>query len=157
MSARLRLRSTCLFFIVTGSKALALPNTRTSCASSKLRFRRLFAILNQEKLMALKCDCVIVRRDFDNESAGRRELWLLSPGGSRRSYPLDSVAAERSRAQSSNCNCDGTSVAHMCRVAARVADTTVPGHTQQGWALYGTMFSSAARGRANGFGHKDIN
>ena len=24
--------------------------------------------------MALKCNCVTVRRDFDNESAGRREV-----------------------------------------------------------------------------------
>jgi len=133
MSARLRLRSTCLFFIVMGSKALALPNTRTSCASSKSRFRRLSAILSQERLMALKCNCVTVRRDFDNESAGRRELRLLSPGGSRRSYPLESVAAERSRAQSSNCNRDGTSVAYMCEVAASVANATLPGHTQHGW------------------------
>jgi len=72
-------------------------------------------------------------RDFDNESAGRCELRLLSPGSSRRSYPLESVAAERGRAQSSNCNRDGTSVAHMCEVAARVANTTLPGHTQHGW------------------------
>ena len=133
MSARLRLRSTCLFFIVTGSKALAMPNTRTSCASSKPRFRRLFAILNLERLMVLKCNCVTVRRDFDNESAGRRELLLLSPGGTRRSYPLESVAAERSGAQSSNCNRDGTSVAYVCEVVASVANTALPGHTQQGW------------------------
>ena len=133
MTARLRLRSTSLFFIVTGSRALALPNTRTSCASSKSRFRRLSAILSQERLMALRCDCVIVRRDFDNESAGRRELRLASPGGSRRGYPLESLAAERSRTQSSNCNRDGTSVAYMCEVAARVANTTLPGHTQHGW------------------------
>ena len=28
--------------------------------------------------MALKCNCVIVRRDFDNESAGRREVLFPS-------------------------------------------------------------------------------
>ncbi len=60
------------------SKALALPNTRTSCASSKSRFRRLFAILNQKRLMALKCNCVTVRHDFDNVSAGRREVLFPS-------------------------------------------------------------------------------
>src|SRR5258708_12138091 len=50
-------RSTCLFFIATGGKALALPNTRTSCASSKSRFPSLFPILNQQPLMAPTCHC----------------------------------------------------------------------------------------------------
>src|SRR5258708_7660672 len=89
MNEQLRPRSTCLFFIATGSKALVLPNTRKSCASSKSRFRRLFAILNQERLMALKCNCVTVRRDFDNESAGRREVLFPSFPD-----PVDAQASE---------------------------------------------------------------
>jgi hypothetical protein len=67
----------CLFFIATASKALALPNARAKCVLLNPRFPGLFAILNQKKLMAPKCRSVTVRRDFDNESAGRRELWLL--------------------------------------------------------------------------------
>ena len=67
----------CLFFIATGSKALALPNTRTSCASSNPRFRTLLANLSQERLMALKRNCVTVRRDFDKQSAGR--LLVFTP------------------------------------------------------------------------------
>jgi hypothetical protein len=56
------------------------------------------------------------------------------------------VAAERSKTQSSICDRDGTSVAHMCCVALRVANATLPGHRQRGWVSYSTMISSAARG-----------
>jgi hypothetical protein len=39
--------------------------------------------------MALKCNCVTVRRDFDNESAGRREVLFPSVPN-----PLDASSSE---------------------------------------------------------------
>jgi hypothetical protein len=37
-------------------------------------FPELFTIRNQKKLIATKCYCVTLRRDFDNETAKRREV-----------------------------------------------------------------------------------
>jgi hypothetical protein len=47
---RLRSRSTCLFFIATTSKALALPNAGTSRASSKVAFSQAFRNLESKEI-----------------------------------------------------------------------------------------------------------
>src|SRR5260370_23319350 len=77
MTERLRLRSACLFFTATRSKALELPNARANAFCSMHFFSGVCAVRGQKQLMFPKGYCVTVRHDFDNESTARREVFAI--------------------------------------------------------------------------------